>query len=114
MVDYERVLNGGTVRLVDIIDEHNRISGLEATDVTISGPGILALNPPDLWFEDCIWTFGAAGFDSLLWDIDPARRGLTGAILLESSSFVRCTFRYVGVAAVPDVMASFVENQRIF
>jgi hypothetical protein len=87
-------LNGGTVKLALFADEHNSIEGIHATDVAFEGPAVVAFIGTT-HFEDI--SFLTDDINSLLWDFDPARSFAAGAIGISNGTFIRCTFRGIGV-----------------
>jgi hypothetical protein len=70
----------------------------------IFGPVIIA---PDgsTTFKDCGFAF-ESGPDELLWEMAP-NTVKTGIIAVEGCSFRRCTFKAVGIAGGPRIIAKF-------
>lgn len=105
----DRIITGGTYRLVDIVDSSNVIRNLVATDVTFYGPAVLIVSSATLdsdnVYEDVVWTHGEGGIEALIWEVDPIRERVVGAIGMANCEFIRCTFIDVGVAGKPDDIA---------
>lgn len=110
----KRTITGGTYRLVDIVDSSNVVRDLVATDVTFYGPAVLLIGGSvidgDNLYEDVVWTHGEGGTEALIWEVDPIREKVIGAIGVANCEFIRCSFIDVGVAGKPDDIAAMVST----
>lgn len=103
-------LNGGEVTLTDLVGDSNIIDGLEATGVTFNGPGIITFLPGDHVIDECEWTFGEAGFESLLVEVPSDRRRVSGVIGLRNANLRGCRFVGVQVAGTAAALHAFSET----
>jgi hypothetical protein len=108
-MSYSSSITGGNYRIVDLIDQDFMIRGLTATDVTFVGPAVIAVSG-SIQIKDPIFTYGEGGPESLFWEIDPRRTNITGAIGLDACTLIRCTFNGIGIAALPEEMASLIQR----
>jgi hypothetical protein len=106
------VLNGGTVKLAELADDSHSFEGLVATDVAFEGPAVITfLGTLDM--QDSGFAHGPGGLESILWEVNPKYREVLGAIALENSTFVRCTFKGIGVAGTPSGINKFVQMMTV-
>lgn len=101
-------LNGGTVKLAEIVDDSHMIDGMVATNVTFVGPAIVAFIGANS-MDACKFGHDEGGLESLLWEVLPGRTSVTGVIGLTNATLVGCKFRGVGVAGDAAALNTFVQ-----
>ena len=104
-------IRDGNHKLTDFADERGIIRGLVAEDATFVGPCVIASMGGGVDFVRP--NFMTPDSEALVWEIDPARSTVLGAIGLDGCAFVRCTFREIGVALPPEKIAPFLSTLMI-
>lgn len=98
-------ISNATIRLVDLALTSNPIRGLVATNVTFVGPAIMAFTSGSVQFDNT--TFDGS-VESLLWDLEPGRKAITGAVAVEDATFRNCRFTAIGLTAAPEDLKRLV------
>lgn len=94
-----------TVRLGQFeIREDQTVEGLTCTDCLILGPQVVVLHGCTL--EGCTWEHPGTDMSSILWRF-PKAEEIVGCLVLVNCTFVRCTFRGVGIAGDPEMLADW-------
>jgi hypothetical protein len=102
-----RTYTGKTIRLHDLFLTELELANHHFEDCVLRGPAIITSTGATFRLEHCSWDTGGGNVDSLVWEIDPARTGVVGALVFRDSSFVRCRFERVGLAGDPQTIAKF-------
>jgi hypothetical protein len=90
---------GERIRLAQIADDQAVIEDATFTDCDLVGPAVVMLD--DTTVSESTWG-GTA--DSIFWPV-PEGREVMGSLRLYQCVFRRCTFRNIGIVAVPDDIA---------
>lgn len=98
------VIQGEVVRLTDSVGAYRpMIERVTFQECELRGPALLA-PLREFTAVDCeIWARGA----NAIWVLDPKRQPTLGVIAVVSCTFIRCQFRNVGVAVLPEAVERF-------
>ncbi|HEY3530397.1 MAG TPA: hypothetical protein VGK78_14720 [Nocardioides sp.] len=99
-------LQGGEYRLTDLCDRQGKIVALDAEGVTFKGPAVILVTGQST-VANCKWDHGGGGIEAVVWEIDPVRTHVVGAIHVVDSSFVGCMFTNVGFAGPAELVNKF-------
>ena len=99
-----KVFREEEVRLVDLAAEDAVIDGLHFEDCHVLGPVVMIVEGE----LDLVNNTIEGDPDAFLWEIDPQRERVTGAVLVKNTTFEGCTFTNVGLAGYHD----FIEQIR--
>lgn len=103
--DARVVLNDEVLSWADLVGPDDRVADLIATDCLVVGPAVISLGA-DAEFPAC--TFHGA-VEGLVWGA-PKGWSPIGAITVENSTFIGCTFARTGIV-VPDGDLAAVRQQ---
>lgn len=99
-------IENATVRLVDLVGPLGmEIVDLVAKNVTFIGPAVAFLRG-DIEIHGANRVTNSV--ESILWDIDPARTEITGAVVISGARFENCTFHMIGFSASTGMMSELV------
>lgn len=101
-------ISGGEVRLASLCDDFGRIAGMRAEGCVIRGPAVIY--PDGSTFQGCSFDAAGGGPDAVLWEVDPVREVIVGAVHVKDCTFVGCTFVNIGVAGHPDFIAQLARD----
>jgi hypothetical protein len=107
-VDY----SGEELQIAALLDGQGRVQRLKATDCDIIGPAVVYPSGRTS-FKDCQWHGGGGGPEAIVWEIDPARPGVVGAVELVDCSFVRCRFARIGYAGTEAMVNKFFKASTV-
>ncbi len=95
---------GKVIRLVDEAGDSGVIEDILFKDCQVKGPAVMVIQGEFNLVNNTI----EGDPDAFLWEIEPDRERVTGAILVKDTTFEGCTFINVGVAGYPN----FIEQVR--
>lgn len=99
MADY----SDQTVRISELATDSDLLEGLSFENCVIVGPAVLV--PMGCKFDDASFEGNAV---DIIWDIDPAREHIIGAIGLKECTFERCQFTRIGLGFGPQGKADYL------
>jgi hypothetical protein len=88
------------LRLSELAGDRALLDGFTFENCYLKGPAILLPKNNSMFFGN---QFDAPA-DSVLWEIDPSREAVTGAIEATRCTFEGCHFTRVGLAGLPDTV----------
>jgi hypothetical protein len=91
------------IRLALLAGDDAAIRDQEFVDCTIKGPAVIFLGDGARLDHNTL-----EGGPGVLWELDPAKQpNIVGAILIERTAFVGCTFTNVGIVGPKEVIDKF-------
>jgi hypothetical protein len=104
-------LEGGQIKLTDLCDANGKVLDLYAEGVTFTGPAVMV--PDGCTLNECTWDAGGGGAEAVVWEIDPARPAVVGAVHAVNCNFQRCQFTNVGFAGTTEMVNDFFGNSSV-
>jgi hypothetical protein len=95
---------GGVYYLADLAKDNGVIEGFRFEECHVKGPAVMVVQGE----LDLVNNTIEGDPDAFLWEIQPDRERVTGAILIKDTTFEGCTFTNVGLAGYSD----FIEQVR--
>lgn len=93
---------GDDIRLADLAGDDGVIEGFRFKNCHVKGPAVLVVQGEFNLVDNTI----EGDPDAFLWEIQPDRERVIGAILVKDTTFEGCTFTRVGLAGYSD----FIEH----
>jgi hypothetical protein len=90
------------IRVCEFVGHDGAIRGLTFRRCDVQGPAVIVFRG-EVAMTDSTWD-GTA--EAILWEIAPHRDEIAGAVLIEDCIFEGCTFRRLGIADGPEMMAN--------
>ncbi|MDR6868152.1 hypothetical protein J2Y69_002763 [Microbacterium resistens] len=103
------ILRDTTIRPIDLlVPGSSGLEKLEATNVTFLGPAVLLLVGNITFAGNTTFQGNVEG---LIWDLDPTRTQIAGAIMLKDPHFDNCTFDHrIGIAGPGNVISQLISK----
>ena len=96
------------VRLTELVSpEHPVLTEFSFVRCHVLGPAIVV--PSGCSFVSCRWEVPGEDVSAMLWEVDPSRERLSGAIALHGCTFESCRLSGIGIAGSPSQIEQFRE-----
>lgn len=95
---------GGDIYLADLARDNGVLEGFHFEGCHVMGPAVIVVQGE----FDLVNNTIEGDPDAFLWELQPDRERVTGAILVKDTTFERCKFTNVGLAGYSD----FIEQVR--
>lgn len=104
-------ISNTTVRIVDLLPPGGySLAGIHARNVNFIGPSILLLHG-DVTFNGHTRVGGS--IESILWNLEPGRTEIMGAIDAKDSTFDDCSFEAIGFASTHELLQQFISVAQV-
>lgn len=104
-------ISNTTIRVVDLLTLGSfSIAGIHAHNVTFFGPAVLLLHG-DITFGGETHIKGSV--EGILWDLQPGRTEVSGAIDAKGATFDDCTFVGVGFTGTHDMLQQLIGGAKV-
>jgi death-on-curing family protein len=106
-------IHGGRLSLAALTSPNGLMENIDATEVTITGPGVLILQENVAISGGSIHT-GDGNIEAIWWELDPSRTGvIMGAVGVRNCSFSECHFVGTGIAGTADFAHTFFSGMQV-
>lgn len=105
------VIENTTIRVVDLLPPGGfSIAGIQARNVTFLGPAILLLHGDVTFGGD---THIGGSIEGILWNLEPGRSEVNGAVDAKDATFENCSFVGVGFASTHEMLQQMIGHAQV-